>query len=234
MDTYVLVHGAWAGGWIWREIADRLRAEGHRVFTPTLTGLGERSHLIGTGVTLTTHALDIANLIEWEELSGVVLVGHSYGGMAITAATELVPEGAIKSIVYLDAFLPDDGQSLTDLVPAGAAPGPEFSRDPIPFPGLGRTGDARLERLVTPHPLATVTERVRLTGALSRIPVKTYVLATGGPQPTLFAAMADKIATDPAWRVERLACGHNLMMEKPRETLDILLRAAARAIGQSG
>jgi len=232
METYVLVHGAWAGGWIWRDVADRLRTEGHRVFTPTLTGLGERSHLVGAGITLTTHALDVANLIKWEELWGVVLAGHSYGGMAITAAAELVPPGAIKSIVYLDAFLPDDGQSLTDLVPSAAPPGAGFSQDPIPFPGLGRTGDAHLESLVTPHPRGTLTEKVTLTGALSRIPIKTYVLATGGAQPTPFAAMADKIATDSTWRLETLACGHNVMLEKPQETVDLLLRAGHEAIGR--
>ena len=226
MTTYVLVHGAWAGGWIWRDMADQLRARGHRVFTPTLTGLGERSHLISPKINLTTHALDIAGLIKWEELSGVVLVGHSYGGMVITGATEKVPQGVIRSIVYLDAFLPNSGEALTDLVPAPMAAAPH-TQDPVPFPGAGRTGDARLESLITPHPLGTLTERLELTGARDRIPIKTYVLATGGPQPTPFIAMAERIASDPSWRLEKLACGHNTMMEMPQETLEVLLRAAS-------
>ncbi len=181
-STFVLVHGAWAGGWIWRDMAERLRALGHRVYTPTLTGLGERSHLISPEINLTTHALDVANLIKWEELSGVVLVGHSYGGMVISGTAEKVPEGAIRSIVYLDAFVPGNGQSLADLAAPRDAPQPvPLQQDPVPFPGAGQLNDARIERLVTAHPLGCFTEKLNLTGAIDRIPVKTYVQATGRP-----------------------------------------------------
>ena len=229
--TFVLVHGAWAGGWIWRDTAQRLRALGHRAFRPTLTGLGERSHLIGAKIDLTTHVLDVVNLVKWEELADIVLVGHSYGGMVISGVAEKVPQGTIRSIVYLDAFLPDDGQSLRDLVPIPPQNAPPGGlQDPMPFPGAGQTGNAHLESLVTPHPLATITDKVTLSGARERIPVKTYVLATGGPQPTPFAAMADKIAKDPAWRLEKLACGHNTMLEMPDETLAVLLRAAGTPV----
>ena len=222
--TFVLVHGAWAGGWIWRDVADRLRDHGHDVFTPTLTGLGERSHLVSPKINLTTHVLDIANLIKWEEISDIVLVGHSYGGMVISGVVEKVPQGTIRSILYLDAFLPDNGQALSDLVPA-ETPLPAVE-DPVPFPGLGQTGDAHRESLLTPHPLGTLTERLTLTGARARIPIKTYVLATSSPTPTPFGAMAEKIANDPDWRLEKLACGHNTMTEMPQETVEIFLRAA--------
>jgi pimeloyl-ACP methyl ester carboxylesterase len=229
--TYVLVHGAWAGGWIWRDMADRLRALGHRVYTPTLTGLGERSHLVSPQINLTTHALDVANLIKWEELSDIVLVGHSYGGMVISGVAEKVPAGAIRSIVYLDAFLPNDGQSLADLAaPPGEAQPVPLQLNPVPFPGMGRTGDPHLEKLVTPHPLGCFTEKLVLTGARERIPIKTYVQATGqmpgGPPVSPFTRMAETVASNPAWRLEKLACGHNTMIDLPQETLDVFLRAA--------
>ena len=234
MTNYVLVHGAWAGGWIWRDMADRLRALGHRVFTPTLTGLGERSHLISPQINLTTHVLDVTNVIKWEELSGVVLVGHSYGGMVITGVTEKVPAGAIRSIVYLDAFLPGNGQSLTDLVGQTPPPGVVLS-DPMPFPGAARQtsneAEAWIARLVTPHPLGCLNEKLALTGGLDRIPIKTFVLATGqmagGAAVGPFARIADSMASNPAWRIEKLACGHNTMIEMPEETLQVFLRAAA-------
>jgi pimeloyl-ACP methyl ester carboxylesterase len=227
MATYVLVHGGWAGGWIWRDVADRLRAGGHRVFVPTLTGLGERSHLISKQITLSTHVLDVVNLIKWEELSDIVLVGQSYGGMVITGVTEKVPDGAIGSIVYLEAFLPGNGQSLADLLPAEGAP-PEASLDPMPFPGRGRTGNAWIERLVTPQPRGTLTEPLALTGALDRIKIKTYVVTTKYPMPgpTPFSATAQRLAKDPAWRMEEIASGHDMMVEMPDETAQVLLRAA--------
>jgi pimeloyl-ACP methyl ester carboxylesterase len=112
--TFLLVHGAWHGGWCWRRVADLLEKRGHKVFTPTLTGLGERSHLLDAKVNLTTHITDIVNVIKWERLSDIVLVGHSYGGMVITGVAEEV-EAAIASIVFLDAFVPENGQSLLDM-----------------------------------------------------------------------------------------------------------------------
>ena len=118
MTTYVLVHGAWGGGWKYARVAERLRKRGHVVFTPTLTGQGERSHLSSASINLTTHVTDILNVIRYEDLSGVVLAGHSYGGMVITAVADAVPE-KISALVYLDAFIPEDGKSLFDLnIPA--------------------------------------------------------------------------------------------------------------------
>jgi pimeloyl-ACP methyl ester carboxylesterase len=183
--------------------------------------------LISPEINLTTHALDVANLIKWEELSGVVLVGHSYGGMVISGVAEKVPEGAIRSIVYLDAFVPGNGQSLADLAAPRDAPQPvPLQQDPVPFPGAGQLNDARIEKLVTAHPLGCFTEKLNLTGAIDRIPVKTYVQATGGPQIGPFAKMAESIAQDPAWRFEKLNCGHNTMIDMPEETLQVFLRAA--------
>ena len=115
--TFVLVHGAGHGGWCWQRVADRLTAKGHRVFAPTLTGLCERSHLLNDKIDLTTHISDIVNEIKWKDLDQIVLVGHSYGGMVITGVAEQLAS-RIASIVYLDAFLPGDGQSVADVVNA--------------------------------------------------------------------------------------------------------------------
>src|SRR5690606_2556298 len=103
MATFVVAHGAWAGSWAWMRVADRLHARGHRVFVPTLSGLGERSHLAGSSINLTTHIGDVVNEIRWKDLDGVVLVGHSYGGFVITGVAEEIA-GRIASIVYVDAF----------------------------------------------------------------------------------------------------------------------------------
>src|SRR5215211_1043953 len=116
MATFVLVAGAWHGGWCWRKVTPLLRAAGHEVFAPTLTGLGERSHLAHPDVGLTTHIQDIVNLLEYEDLNDVVLVGHSYSGMVITGVAEQVP-GRLAHLVYLDAFVPENGQALVDLLP---------------------------------------------------------------------------------------------------------------------
>src|SRR5690349_3432057 len=115
--TFVLVHGAWHGGWCWRRVADRLRRDGHAVFTPTLTGLGERSHLLQPGVDLATHVADVVNLMQWEQLSDVVLCGHSYGGFVISGVAEQMST-AIRAIVFLDAFLPQNGDTILKLTGA--------------------------------------------------------------------------------------------------------------------
>src|SRR5512136_3051948 len=113
MSTFVLVHGAWHGGWCYKRVAERLRAKGHVVYTPTNTGLGERSHLYHRDINLDTHITDILNVIKWEELDDFVLVGHSYGGMIITGVADRIPE-KVRRLVYLDAFVPEDGKCQMD------------------------------------------------------------------------------------------------------------------------
>src|SRR3954447_20810884 len=111
--TFVLVHGAWHGGWCWRRVSDLLEKKGHKVFTPTMTGLGSCSHLISKDVNLTTHITDIANFIKWENLTDIVLVGHSYAGIIISGVAEKM-FNKISSIVFLDAFMPENGDSLAE------------------------------------------------------------------------------------------------------------------------
>ena len=122
MATYVLVHGAWHGGWCWNRVAPLLRDKGHDVYTPTLTGLGERVHLATPEVDLSTHVTDVVNVIEFEDLRNVVLMGHSYGGQVITGVAGAIPE-RIGQLVYLDASLPNDGESLSQLARASATAG---------------------------------------------------------------------------------------------------------------
>src|SRR4029434_8430900 len=113
--TFVLVHGAWHGGWAWRRVADLLRARGHIVFTPTLTGLGERAHLLHPGIDASLHIADVLSVIKYERLDNIVLGAHVYGGGVISGIVEAMP-GTIRSIVFLDAFIPDNGDSTLDLV----------------------------------------------------------------------------------------------------------------------
>jgi len=134
MTDFVLVQGTWIGGWYWRPIAQALRKAGHEVYTPTLTGLGERIHLMNPGINLDTHIADVANVFEFEELSDVVLVGHSYGGMVITGVADRSPD-KIRSMVYLDAFVPQNGNALINFLPPDhprPAAASEYTLAPLP------------------------------------------------------------------------------------------------------
>jgi pimeloyl-ACP methyl ester carboxylesterase len=141
MATFVLVHGAWAGALIWRPIAQALRKAGHEVYTPTLTGIGERRHLLNREIDLGTHTQDVLRVIDYEDLADIVLVGHSYGGMVVTGVADAVPD-KIAALIYLDAFVPEDGQSLFGLLPPdrphSTAPGEEWLTAPLPVEAFGK------------------------------------------------------------------------------------------------
>ena len=234
MATFVLVHGAWHGSWCWKRVRKSLQAEGHDVFTPTLTGVGERSHLISPQVNLETHIADVVNLIRWEELDDVVLCGHSYGGCVITGAADRVAE-RIKALVYLDAFILGDGQGLHDVLPSavrdaqlqGAVEhGYGWQVQPITaeFFRVNTTDRAWVDRQCTPQPLATFSQPVRLR---STFPAEkcTHILATGyehSPFPPFH-----EIATRQGWKTLTIDCGHDVMLDKPNE-LVAMLRDAAR------
>ncbi|MEO6378408.1 MAG: alpha/beta hydrolase family protein [Caulobacteraceae bacterium] len=228
--TIVIVHGAWVGGWRWRGVADLLVDRGHHVFTPTLTGLGERAHLTSPDVNLSMHARDIANVIAYERLENILLVGHSYGGMPISAAAELVPEGIIQSIMYMDAFFPEDGQCLNDLVPGE----PHVPADPgdylVPPPRVNLVGfnahmdpaaRAAYEDRRTPQSAYCFSEKAKLTGARDRVPQKTYVLATGYKNDT-FAPVAQKLRERQGWRVEEMPYTHDLQHVAAKESADMI------------
>jgi pimeloyl-ACP methyl ester carboxylesterase len=225
MQVYVLVHGAWAGSWAWMRVADRLTSKGHRVFAPTLSGLGERSYLAGSSINLTTHINDVVNEIRWKDLSDLVLVGHSYGGFVITGAAEEIGE-RIASIVYVDAFIPSDGQAFADFAPEWNLPA-----DALIPPQPAVTGDYRddadriwVNEKATPQPAGTFTERVRVTGAYNSVPKKTFVQATGWDSP--FKDTVAQFRADPAWQVHEIACGHDIAVEMPDELTDVLEKSA--------
>ncbi|MGA8749559.1 MAG: alpha/beta fold hydrolase [Pseudolabrys sp.] len=169
--TFVLVHGAWHGGWCWRRVADRLGARGHRVFTPTLTGLGERAHLLHPKVDLSLHVADVLGVIKYEQLKDVVLVGHSYGGCVISGVAEAMPD-KIGSIVFLDAFIPDNGDATLDLVQPAvqeiirAALERGDTTVPVRDAAAFRVNEKDrdwVDSLAGPQPIRTMTETIRLT-----------------------------------------------------------------------
>lgn len=232
--TFVLVHGAWHGGWCWRRVADRLAAHGHRVFTPTLTGLGERAHLFSDDIDLSTHVEDIVRLLQSYDLSNIVLVGHSYGGMVISGVAERA-EAAIRSMVFLDAFVPENGKSLFDYLTEerrkvneelAAKNGYRFlPAVPAEFFNVNEKDRAWVDAKCMPQPYKTFTEKAKLTGARERIKKKTYVRAEGYPA-AYFAGFYEKLKADPAWRVIALPCGHDVMVDMPDRLTEILQEVA--------
>jgi len=216
--TFVLVHGAWHGGWCWQRVIDRLTAQGHRVFAPTLTGVGERSHLDSPSVDLSTQIRDVVNEIRWKDLENVVLVGHSYGGMVISGVAEQVAS-KIASIVYLDAFVPADGQSLVDQ--GGKVDAGPFTA-PIPAArfAVNEADRAWVDSKMTPQSSACFTEKIKLTGAYQRIARKAYI---GAKNFKGFATTLEKIRSDPSWKTWVVDCGHDIMIDKPDELTSILI-----------
>ena len=228
--TIVIVHGAWVGGWRWRDVADTLEERGHRVHTPTLTGLGERAHLTSPAVNLSMHALDIANVFRYERLENVLLVAHSYGGMPASVAAELIPSGVIRSIMYLDAFFPEDGQSLNDLVPGPPHLPGEAGDYLVPPPRANLVGfnthmdpaaRAAYEERRTPQSVFCFSEKAKLTGARDRIPKKAYVVATGYKNDT-FGPVAARLRGRADWRVEEMPYTHDLQHVAVKETADMI------------
>ena len=248
MATFVLVHGAWHGGWCWRGVRAILRDRGHEVFTPTLTGLGERSHLFSREIGMDTHVADIVNVIVWEELDDVVLVGHSFGGHVITCVADRIKH-RLGHAVYLDAFVPDDGDSLASLVATLFNPeasdadiGAEIKRrlDLTDADGGSATHYTNLfdipedppepyrwvERRITRHPVRTQIEPISLENGGSDGLPRTYILCTGSEGETPFMMLAKRIRNDPSWRYRELATGHDAMVTMPEETAALLIEAA--------
>ena len=175
--TYVIVHGAWGGGWDWKQVDSVLTAAGNNVYRPTLTGLGERVHLLTPAVDLTTHITDIVNVIRFEDLRDVVLVGHSYGGMVITGVADRIPD-RIRRLVYIDAVVPENGESLVDAArgkPIGRGIGPliDSAKDGAIVPSW--VGPGANPPSDVPHPVKTLTEPLRLQNSAGRVP-GTYIL----------------------------------------------------------
>jgi pimeloyl-ACP methyl ester carboxylesterase len=233
MSVYVLVHGAWHGSWCWKRVRRSLQARGHEVFTPSLTGVADRSHLLSREVDLDTHITDVTNLILWEELSDVVLCGHSYGGPVISGVADRIPD-RIGALVYLDAFVLQNGQSVHDVLPAEQKNaqiegvrqmGDEWKVPPIPAEVFNVNANDRdwVNRQCTMQPLATFQQPIQLTGALDAIKNVTFILASGwGPGP--FLPFYEQAKTK-GWKTLAIECGHDVMLDQPAALTDALLAA---------
>ena len=236
MATYLLVHGAWHGGWCWRRVTDILRAAGHTVFTPTLTGLGERAHLARPETDLETHIADVLGVLDAEELDDVILCGHSYGGMVITPVLDRRPE-TFRAGIWLDAFVPEDGRSMLDGWPheraqhtreAVATRGEGWKLDPLPpdYFGVMDEDDADwVVRRCVPQPFRTFTQHVHLTGAWKTVPKKMYLLAELHPNSS-FDRFATPLSQQDDWDVRSVPAGHDVMIDRPELLAEIFLELA--------
>ncbi len=234
MTTFVLVHGAWGGSYGFRTVRGPLRSAGHEVFTPSLTGIGERAHLASPQVNLTTHIADVVNTILYEDLTDIVLLGYSYGGMVVTGALEHVAD-RVAHVVYLDAFLPLDGESLDDIAAAGYGAGAVGPGGSWLVPPLSRAFHDPVEAAWytarrSAHPVGCFTEPVRLLKPLESYPfTRTYIKATeearpvDDERPSPFWRAADRTKTDPAWRYRELDTDHMILVNRPAELVELLL-----------
>ncbi|HEX4269922.1 MAG TPA: alpha/beta hydrolase family protein [Rhizomicrobium sp.] len=232
--TFVLVHGSYHGGWCWRRVADILEAHGHKVYAQSLTGLGDRSHLLSKDINLETHITDIANLVAWENLKDVCLVPHSYAGFPAAGALEHI-HNRVGSIVWLDAFIPQNGQKQIDYASAfgresmlKALARGEFSIKPPPAKAFSTSEKdyAWLEAKMTPHPIGTATQAIRLTGKLEAVARKTFIRVPHYAQPAFDKALA-QCQADKSWRtIINQTSGHDVMVDQPEWLADILIRSA--------
>jgi len=253
MANIILVHGAFTGGWYWQRVTPLLRAAGHQVWAPSLTGAGERAHLLSPKVTLATHIEDIANVLRYEDLRDVVLVGHSYGGMVITGVADRVPE-RLAQLIYLDAAYPRDGQNatggfaertgdvlneMTKQQTDANEPDPNWLLPPLPLAAYGVTDPADVAWIGdrrTPHPMATLNEPLFLRNGPTNVP-RAYVrcedrqglLAVFGADP--LQPMYEQAAADGV-KIASLPSGHDAMIVAPQavaKLLDSLAQESAQA-----
>jgi pimeloyl-ACP methyl ester carboxylesterase len=203
------------------------------VFAPTLTGLGERSHLLRAGIDVSTHVTDVVNLLKWEGLSNVVLCGHSYGGMVVSGVVEKLAS-AIGSIVFLDAFLPENGDSMTALTSKAVRDQIEVAanRGDLGVPArsaaaflVNEKDQAWVDAMCVPQPIGTMTEQLTLTGTRERIGKKSYIRAAAYPNPGFDTAHA-RVKADRSWRTYEVPCGHDVMVDMPERLAEILVEVA--------
>ena len=236
--SFVLVHGSWAGGWAWKRILQRLRAAGFEAHAPTLTGVGERAHLLNPSIRLSTHVNDVLGLIQAEELHNLVLVGHSYAGMVITGVADRLQQsqpGLLSSLVYLDAITPHPGESWSSqhsaqtiaqrLASGGASNGLSF--DPPDASVFGLSGADRdwVNRRQTPQPMALYQDPLHFDAARVASLPRTFIDCH---QPALATidVMRQRVRAEPGWNVVELATGHYPMLSEPEALSQLLLQQA--------
>jgi pimeloyl-ACP methyl ester carboxylesterase len=231
MTDFVLVHGAWHGAWCWRKILPSLGAKGHRAFAVTLTGVGEREHLMSSSVRLATHIDDVVSVIETEELARVVLVGHSYAGLLITAVADRCAERIVR-LVYLDAIIPHSGESWSSSHDESTrqARRAGIARDgiipPPPSSAYGLTGEdaAWVDRRQRPHPGGVYDDVLQFDEARVASLSRTFVDCTSPALPAIEKSR-QRVRSEPGWQVLEIATGHDPMISAPTQLLDILVQA---------
>ncbi len=238
LPAFVLVHGAWHGGWCWERVAALLRAAGHCVFTPTQTGLAERMHLLSKAITLETFIADIANTIEAWELTDVILVGHSFGGLAISGVAGSMPH-RIRRLVYLDALIVEGGQRPLDVLsPEIVASRTKLAQEtsggislPVPSPSAFGVVDAEdaawLRRRLTPHPFGTYTSPLPIKGPPGNNLPRSYIACTN-PLYQPLEAVRRWVKAQPGWDCREIETAHDAMVTAPEELSRLLLEEAAR------
>jgi len=238
MATYVLVHGGGHGGWCYQRVARMLRDAGHEVYTPTLTGLGERAHLLSPGIDLDTHIRDVAAVLQYEDLRDVILVGHSYGGMVITGAADRAAD-RVGRLVYLDAANPKDGQSLVDVSGdyitwtrqlGKVIDGVELvllpeSSDVAALYGVTDPGDAAwMASKLTGHPWRCFEQPLTLANEAAYLAIPQYHIVCTSTLATRDRALIERARA--AGRLWDIDTGHDLMITEPRATASALLEVA--------
>lgn len=231
MSTFVVVHGGFGGGWEWTPVARRLRGRGHDLFTPTLTGMGERAHLAAPDVGLGTHVDDVVAVLEMEGLYDVVLCAHSYGGVPVTGAADRVPE-RIGLLIYIDALVPGHGQSALDLLPgwfAAEARATADARGRVPMPSsleppqgwIDEHDRIRYIRRLRAQPLGSLTEPIRLSGAVDRLPTAFVRCSRAAPPGDPIAPIAARARAN-GWAYRELAAPHDPQVLDPDGTANVL------------
>lgn len=229
--VYVLVHGAWHGGWCWQRVSSILRASGATVYTPTLSGLGEHKHTLSPAIDLNTHISDVVNLLEMEDLHNVILVGHSYAGAVIAGVADRIPE-RLSKLVYLDAILVENGQSALSIQPAAVEKtirqsaakdgGLSIPAWPAKVFGVKDTADARwVDARLSGHPFRTFAQRLTLHHPYGNHLPKVFIACTVDMLPAI-VPFAEKTKTSKDWQYYELQTGHDAMMTAPVETAGLL------------
>ena len=231
MANFVLVHGAFQGGWIYARVARMLRGAGHEVYTPTLTGLGERSHLADRAISLDTHIQDIVNVFKYEDITDAILCGHSYGGMVITGVASEIGE-RIRTLFYLDAYAPAKGQSLMSITGAETAlafldqaseSGGMIPPIPANIFNVNHADAAWVDSMSVPQPLATFAQASKSGVESVSVPNRTYVFATCG-EDRFASNICAVLKDDPQWTMHTALCGHSIMLDSPVEFTSLLLK----------
>lgn len=235
MTVFVVAHGAWSAGWAWKKMRPLLRAAGHEILVPSYTGLGARGHLAQREITLETHIQDVLGVLEFEDLRNVVLIGHSYGGIVATGVADRA-QGRIDRLIYLDAFVPQDGQSLFDLVPAEArtrmsdlaretGEGWRVPSNPIP-PDTGAADVAWITARRMAQPIRTFSTPLRLQNGAVTLP-RSYIYCRICAPGDGFRRFAEQARSEPGWRCHEIDASHSPHITAPEALCDLLVNIAA-------